>query len=84
MLTLMPTATSTTTSTILHVTRGKVFLGEIILDKHDRVRHADRGIPKDVVLKALLQYTRGDELSGTIPGRDGKSYGWQFISWDGE
>jgi hypothetical protein len=76
--------TTTSTSTILHVTRGKVFLGEIILDKHDCVRHADRGIPKDVVLKTLVQYTCGDELSGSTLGRDGKSYGWQFITWDGE
>jgi hypothetical protein len=80
----MGQARQTTTSTILHVTRGKVFLGEIIMDGRDRVRHADQRIPKDVVLKALVQYTHGDDLAGAIAGRDGKRYGWQLISWDGE
>jgi hypothetical protein len=89
MLTLTPTSATTPkqqtgTNTILHVTRGKVFLGEIILDDRDRVRQADRGIPKDVVLKALVLYTRGDDLAGAIAGRDGKSYRWQFIGWDAD
>jgi hypothetical protein len=76
----MPT-TTTTTSTILHVTRGKVFLGEISLDDHDRVRHADPGIPRDVVLKTLARYTRGEEWGGSVAGRDGRKYGWRLICW---
>ena len=48
------------------------------------MRHADRGIPRDVVLKALVLYTRGNDLSGSIAGRDGKSYRWQFIGWDAD
>ena len=98
MLTLTPISTTgiqgrrpgmgqsrqTGTNTILHVTRGKVFLGEIILDGKDRVRQADHGIPRDVVLKALVLYTRGNDLTGSIDGRDGKSYRWQFIGWDAD
>jgi hypothetical protein len=78
----MPTTTTTTTTTILHVTRGKVFVGEIALDEHDRVRHADSDVPRDVVLKVVVEYTRGEGWSGSIPGRDGKKYRWQLISWE--
>jgi hypothetical protein len=69
--------TTTTTTTILHVTRGKVFLGEIALDEHDRVRHADPGLPRDVVLKTLVEYSRGEGWFGTVPGCDGKKYRWR-------
>jgi hypothetical protein len=76
------TQTQTTTSTIIHVARGKVFVGEIILDAQDRVRHADRGIPRDVVLKTLVTYTRTDDVSGPLLGANGKSYRWQLIGWN--
>jgi hypothetical protein len=77
-------ALKVTASTVLQVSRGKVFLGEIVLDEHDRVRRADHEIPRDVVLKALVEYVRGEGWSGTIRGRDGKRYGWRLVSWSAE
>ena len=64
----------------LRVAEGTRFLGEVLLDECDRVwRHA-RNIPKDVVLKVLVAYTRQSQTYGKVSGRkDGRDYYWLVV-----
>jgi hypothetical protein len=66
--------------TTLRVAEGTRFLGEVLLDGSDRLwRHA-RNIPKDVVLKVLVAYTRQLLNFGKVTGRkDGRDYYWLVV-----
>jgi hypothetical protein len=66
--------------TVLRVSEGERYVGDILLDGQGRVwRHADT-IPSDVVFKALVQHTRQDETCGKLVGRkDGRSYLWYVV-----
>jgi len=71
--------------TTLRVAEGTRFLGEVLLDGSDRVwRHA-RNIPKDVVLKVLVAYTRQCQNFGKVTGRkDGRDYYWLAVDEDSD
>lgn len=81
------TDTTTTTTakkgrvqTILRVAQGERFVGDVLLDEQGRVwRHADT-IPADVVLKALLAFTRQGEVCGTVrPRKGGRDFAWFVV-----
>jgi hypothetical protein len=66
--------------TVLRVSQGDRYVGDILLDGRDRVwRRADT-IPADVVLKALLAFARQGDVCGELVGRtDGRSYSWFVV-----
>jgi hypothetical protein len=66
--------------TVLRVSQGERYVGDILLDKRDRVwRRADT-IPADVVLKALLAFARQGDICGELVGRlDGRTYSWFVV-----
>jgi hypothetical protein len=66
--------------TVLRVSEGERYVGDILLDAEDRVwRHADT-IPSDVVFKALFGYSRRDERGGKLKSRkDGRVYFWHVV-----
>src|SRR5947209_18112936 len=71
--------------TVLRVARGELYVGDILLDADNRVwRHATT-IPADVVLKALVGYSRGGDLFGKLVGRkDGLPYYWHVVGVQAE
>ena len=62
---------------VLRVTHGDRWVGDILIDGKQRIwRHADT-IPRDVVFKVLFAFTRQAE-AGAVIGRDtGWTYAWQ-------
>src|SRR5438067_1415283 len=66
--------------TVIRVGTAEGFVGQILLDRADRVRaHADC-IPSDVVLKVLVQHTRHGDACGKLAGRkDGRAYFWHVV-----
>ena len=62
---------------VLRVTHGDRWVGDILIDAKHRIwRHADT-IPRDVVFKILFAFTRQAE-AGAVIGRDtGWTYAWQ-------
>jgi hypothetical protein len=70
--------------TVIRVGTAEGFVGQILLDRADRVRaHADC-IPSDVVLKVLVQHTRHGDACGKLTGRkDGRTYFWHVIGAEG-
>jgi hypothetical protein len=70
----------TRVQTVVRVSEGERYVGDILLDGEGRVwRHAVT-IPKDVVLKALVGHTRHAETCGTLTGRsDGRVYLWYVV-----
>ena len=62
---------------VLRVTHGDRWIGDILIDGKDRIwRHADT-IPRDVVAKILFAFTRQTD-AGDVVGRDtGWTYSWQ-------
>jgi hypothetical protein len=66
--------------TVLRVSQGERYVGDVLLDGRDRVwRRADT-IPPDVVLKALLAFARQGDVCGELVGRlDGRPYSWFVV-----
>src|SRR4051794_23383281 len=66
--------------TVLRVSEGERYLGDVLLDGGNRVwRRADT-IPPDVVLKILVGYSRQGEACGRVVGRgDGRVYLWFVV-----
>ena len=62
---------------VLRVTHGDRWVGDILIDGRQRIwRHADT-IPRDVALKVLFAFTRQAD-AGAVIGRDtGWTYSWQ-------
>jgi len=80
---LMPTTRLSTITTTFLVLDEDGLVGEIILDDRDRVVHAGSDIPKDVVLKALVAFTRCNEEAGWVRSRqDHRLYSWQVMGLD--
>src|SRR5271165_5779027 len=65
--------TGTRVQTVLRVSEGDRYVGDILLDSEGRVwRHADP-IPSDIVFKALVQHVRKSETCGALTARkDGR------------
>jgi hypothetical protein len=70
----------TRVQTVLRVSEGERYVGDILLDGEGRVwRHADT-IPRDIVFKALVQRTRHDETCGKVKSREnGREYLWYLV-----
>lgn len=70
----------TRVQTVMRVSEGERYVGDILLDGKGRVwRHADT-IPADVVLKALIANRRQGEPCGELLSRaDGRLYFWHVI-----
>jgi hypothetical protein len=66
--------------TVLRVSHGERYVGDILLDGDNRVwRRADT-IPVDVVLKALVSYSRQGDVCGKLFSRsDGRVYLWHVV-----
>ena len=66
--------------TVLRVSEGERYVGDILLDGEGRVwRHAD-SIPSDVVFKALVEHVRKGETCGALTARkDGRTYLWYVV-----
>ena len=66
--------------TVLRVSDEGRYLGDILLDGRNRVwRHA-KSIPADIVLRALLAFTRQGELCGRLARKsDGRTYLWFVV-----
>ncbi len=63
-------------ASVLRVTAGERYLGDILLDRKNRVwRRADT-IPPEVVLKALLARARRGDEGGVIEARSGEVFTW--------
>ena len=75
-----PTTCGKRVRTVLRVSEEGRYAGDILLDGEDRVwRHA-RTIPRDVVLRVLLHYTRQGEVCGKLERRaDGRTYLWFVV-----
>jgi hypothetical protein len=74
------TGRRTRIQTVLRVSQGEMYVGDILLDDRGRVwRHADT-IPSDVVLKAMIAHTRHEDTCGTLAGRnDNRIYLWYVV-----
>jgi hypothetical protein len=58
-------------------------IGDVLLDGLERVLKHDGRIPRDVVLKALVLYTRCGQLVGEAASREnGRTYAWDVIDED--
>ncbi len=66
--------------TVLRISQGERYVGDILLDRKGRVwRHADT-IPSDVVLKAMIAHTRHEDTCGSITSRsDKRMYLWYVV-----
>ena len=71
-------ARQTKVRSVLRVSHGDRWVGDILLDGKQRIwRHADT-IPRDVVSKILFAFTRQAD-AGAVVGRDtGWTYAWQL------
>src|SRR5262245_61024816 len=66
--------------TTLRVVRGGLWVGDILLDRKDRVwRHVD-SVPADIVLKAMAAATRGESAGELLGRRDGLTYAWHVVT----
>jgi hypothetical protein len=63
----------------IRVTRGRSFVGDVLVGEEHRILHVDGTVPKDVALKALVQFTHAPELFGELRGWDGRVYGWKVV-----
>ena len=70
-------------SEILRITEGDFVVGDVRLDGLERVLECDAGVPRDVVLKALVLYTRRNVLVGEVVSREnGRTYAWDVLDED--
>ena len=68
---------------ILRISQGGCVVGDVLLDGLERVLRRDAAIPRDVVLKALVLYTRRNVLLGEVVSReDGRTYAWDVLDED--
>jgi len=66
---------------VIRVYQGPRYSGDILLDGRQRVWRRANTIPPDVVLKALIAWSRRGEVLGEIVSRaDGRIYRWQLLS----
>ncbi|MBY0231741.1 MAG: hypothetical protein K2W96_20840 [Gemmataceae bacterium] len=61
---------------VLRVSSGSWYAGDILIDRKGRVHHASDVVPRDVVLKALMAFTRGRRAAEVVSSENGESYAW--------
>jgi hypothetical protein len=68
----------------VRVGTAEAFAGEIELEvlagRWVVRRHARGVLPRDIVLKVLVQFARRDETFGKLTGRDGRTYFWHVLN----
>ena len=65
---------------VLRVSSGEWYAGDILVDRRGRVHHAADTLPADVVMKALVAYTRQKRTGGDVASRrDGEIYTWLLV-----
>jgi hypothetical protein len=70
----------TRVQTVLRVSDGSRFVGDVVLDANNRVWRRAVTIPSDIVLKAVVAFTRQDEACGRLTSRgDGREYLWHVV-----
>src|ERR1700722_10946362 len=70
-------------SEILRISEGDFVVGDVLLDGLERVLRCDAGVPRDVVLKALVLYTRRNILIGeVVSSTNGRTYAWDVLDED--
>ena len=75
--------TPSVVSEILRITEGDFVVGDVLLDDVERVLERGAGVPRDVVLKALVLYTRRNILIGEVVSREnGRTYAWDVLDED--
>jgi len=65
------------TTTIRIFTSG-FLLGSILLNEDNRVLRRTPDVPREVVMKVLVQFTRCGETAGRVTDRDGELYSWRL------
>jgi hypothetical protein len=77
--TLCEQGRQTRVQTVVRVSEGERYVGDILLDGDGRVwRHAVT-IPRDVVLKTLIAHVRQAETCGRLTARNGRAYLWYVV-----
>jgi len=64
-------------ATTVRVFAQGVLLGSILLNEDNHVLRRTPDVPRDVVLKVLVQFTRCEEQDGRVLGRNGDVYAWR-------
>ena len=67
-------------ATTIRVHSQGLLLGSILLNEDNRVLRRTPDVPREVVLKVLVQFVRCEELAGRVNGRDGAVYTWRVRS----
>ena len=68
---------------LLRISEGEFAVGDVLLDGLERVLKCVAGVPRDVVLKALVLYTRRNQLLGEVVSREnGRTYAWDVLDED--
>jgi hypothetical protein len=66
--------------TVLRVSEGERYVGDILLDGQQRVWRRANTIPPDVVLKVLMGFTRQGETCGKVFARgDNRAFLWHLV-----
>ena len=61
---------------VLRVSSGTWYAGDILIDRKSRIHHAADTLPRDVVLKMLIAFTRGTKAGDVTSRENGESYAW--------
>jgi hypothetical protein len=70
-------------SELIRFTQGDRLVGTACLDDQERVLACDASVPRDVVFRALIAYTRRHQLMGAAASRTtGQSYAWEVVDED--
>jgi hypothetical protein len=70
-------------SELIRFTQGDRLIGTASLDDLERVLACDAAVPRDVVFRALISYTRRHQLLGTAVSRaTGEAYTWEVVDED--
>jgi hypothetical protein len=68
---------------LMRISEGGFLVGRVLLDGLERVLKHDAAVPRDVVLKALVLYTRRGQLLGEVVSREnGRTYAWDVLDED--
>jgi hypothetical protein len=64
---------------VVRVLRDEFWIGDILLDRRERVWRKVDSIPTDIVLKCLVAVTRGEERGELTGRRCGQTYTWHIV-----
>jgi hypothetical protein len=64
-------------ATTIRVFANGMLLGSVLLNEDNRVLRRTPDVPREVVLKVLVQFTRCEEVDGHVTSRHGEVYRWR-------